>query len=142
MNVFTLLWTYLISEQQAVWQSTEVKSVAIRAVSWENQRFVYEKTKMQISFAVTAKLISAFVLGIWIVQYLYFLNTKFQTSSHLQWLYKLVSVRPGQNPQRWFSHGTARNRQKLMRTKGQLSGQLFPNRWSLSNPNRTKSIIT
>ena len=42
------------------------------------------KTKTQISFAVTAKLISAFVFATWIVQYLYFLNTKFQASSHLQ----------------------------------------------------------
>ena len=28
-----------------------------------------------------------------------------------------------------------------MRTFGQPSGQLFPKRWSLSNPNRTKSIM-
>ena len=28
-----------------------------------------------------------------------------------------------------------------MRTKGQPSGQLFPKRWSLSNPNLTKSIM-
>ena len=28
-----------------------------------------------------------------------------------------------------------------MKTYVQSSGQLFPKRWSLSNPNRTKSII-
>ena len=33
----------------------------IWAASWENQHFAYAKTKTQISFAVTAKLISAFV---------------------------------------------------------------------------------
>ena len=33
------------------------------------------------------------------------------------------------------------NRQNTMRTNGQPSGQLFPKRWSLSNPNRTKSIM-
>ena len=33
------------------------------------------------------------------------------------------------------------NRQKTMRTNGQPSGQLFPKRWPLSNPNRTKSIM-
>ena len=38
--------------------------------------FAYAKTKTQISFAVTAKLISAFVLATRIVQSLYFLNTK------------------------------------------------------------------
>ena len=45
--------------------------------------FVYAKTKMQISFAVTVKLISAFVFATWLVQFLYFLNTKFQAVSHL-----------------------------------------------------------
>ena len=38
---------------------------------------------------------------------LYFLNTKFQASSHLQWLYSLVCVRSGQNPHCWFSHVVA-----------------------------------
>ena len=50
----------------------------------ENQQFAYAKTKTQISFAVTEKLISAFVFATRIVQYLYFLNAKFQASSHLQ----------------------------------------------------------
>ena len=50
----------------------------------KNQQFAYAKTKMQISFAITAKLISAFVFATWIVQNLFFLNTKFPASSHLQ----------------------------------------------------------
>ena len=54
------------------------------------------KTKTQISFAVTAKLISAFIFATRIVQSLYFLNTKFQASSHLLWLYSLVG--PGRKP--------------------------------------------
>ena len=54
--------------------------------------FAYAKTKMQISFAVTAKLISVFVFATRIVQSLYFLNPKFQASSHLLWLYSLVCV--------------------------------------------------
>ena len=57
----------------------------------------YAKTKTQISFAVTAKLISAFVFAIRIVQYLYYLNPKFQAYSHLL-LYSLVCVRPGGKP--------------------------------------------
>ena len=60
----------------------------------------YAKTKTQISFAVTAKLISAFVFATRIVQSLNFLNTTFQASSHLLWLYSLVCVRPGQKPRR------------------------------------------
>ena len=73
----------------------------------ENQQSAYAKTKTQISFMVTTKLISTFVFATWIVQYLYFLNTKFQASSHLQWLHSLVCVRPGQNPHCWFSHVAA-----------------------------------
>ena len=55
------------------------------------------KTKTQISFAVTAKLISAFVFATRIVQSLYFLSTKFHASSHLL-LYSLVCVGPGRKP--------------------------------------------
>ena len=42
-----------------------------------------QKQKAQISFAVTVKLISAFVFATWIVQFLYFPNPKFPASSHL-----------------------------------------------------------
>ena len=50
--------------------------------------------------AVTAKLISAFVFATRIVQSLYFLNPKFQASSHLLWLYSLVCVGPVRNPRK------------------------------------------
>ena len=60
----------------------------------------YVKTKTQISFMVTAKLISAFVFATRIVQSLYCLNTKFQASSHLLWLYSPVCVKPGRKPRR------------------------------------------
>ena len=64
--------------------------------------FAYAKTKTQISFAV----ISAFVFATRIVQSLYFLNMKFQASSHLLWLYSPVCVGPGQKPRRLvFSQG-------------------------------------
>ena len=49
----------------------------------EKTGFAYAKTKAQISFAVTAKLISAFVFATRIVQFLFFLNPKFQASSLL-----------------------------------------------------------
>ena len=60
-----------------------VSSSLIRAASSENRLFAYAKTKTQISFVVTTKLISVFVFAIWIVQYFCFLNLKFQASSHL-----------------------------------------------------------
>ena len=72
----------------------------IWALSWENRLFAYAKTKTQISFAVTAKLISAFVFAIRIVQFLYYLNPKFQASSHLLWPYSPVCVGPGRKPRR------------------------------------------
>ena len=62
--------------------------------------FAYAKTKTQISFAVTAKLISAFVFAIRLVQFLFKLNTKFQASSHLLSLCSLVCVGPGRKPRR------------------------------------------
>ena len=62
--------------------------------------FTYAKTKVQISCAVTAELISAFVLATWIVQFLFFLNLKFKTSSHLLQLHRLVCVRPCWKPGR------------------------------------------
>ena len=53
------------------------------------------------------KLISAFVFATKKVQSLYFLNLKFQASSHLLLLYSLVCVGPGRKPERWFSHDAA-----------------------------------
>ena len=47
-----------------------------------------------------ADLISAFVFAIRIVQSLFYLNPKFQRSSHLLWLYSLVCVGPGRKPRR------------------------------------------
>ena len=49
---------------------------------------------------VTAKLISAFVFATQIVQSLYFINPKFQASSHLLYLYSPVCVGPGRKPRR------------------------------------------
>ena len=48
----------------------------------------------------TAKLISAFVFAIRIVNFLYYLNPKFQALSHLLWLYSPVCVGPGRKPRR------------------------------------------
>ena len=45
--------------------------------------FAYAKTKAQISLAVTAQLISAFVFVSRIAQFLFFLNPNFQDSSLL-----------------------------------------------------------
>ena len=62
--------------------------------------FAYAKTKAQISFAVTAKLISAFVFATRIVQSFFFLNLKFQASSLFLRLYRLVCVGPSRKPRR------------------------------------------
>ena len=62
--------------------------------------FANAKTKTQISFAVTAKLISVFVFATRIVQSLYFLNPKFQASGHLRWMYSPVCNGPGLKPRR------------------------------------------
>ena len=78
-----------------------------KPTTWENQQSAYAKTKAQISFAVTAKLISAFVFATRIVQFLFYLNPKFQASSSFLCFYGLVCVRPFRKPHCWFSHEAA-----------------------------------
>ena len=68
------------------------------ATASENQQSAYVKTKAQISCAVTAQLISAFVFAIQILQSVVFLNLKFQASSLLLWLYSPVCAGPGHKP--------------------------------------------
>ena len=64
----------------------------------KNNNLHRRKQKPQISFAVTAKLISAFVFASRIVQFLFYLNQKFQASSSFLCLYRPVCVGPGRNP--------------------------------------------
>ena len=58
---------------------------------------------MQISFAVTAKLISAFVFATLIVQFLYFLNPKFQAFSYFLGQYNFGLCRTWSDPENRFS---------------------------------------
>ena len=55
----------------------------------------------------TAKLISTFVFATRIVQFLFYLNQKFQTSSSFLCLYRSVCVGPVRTPHCWFSHEAA-----------------------------------
>ena len=55
----------------------------------------------------TAKLISAFVFAPRIVQFLFYLNPKFQASSSFLCLYRPVCVGPVRKPHCWFSHEVA-----------------------------------
>ena len=87
---------WLLHLQEAGFLMTRFKWASL----WDNRLFAYAKTKTQISFAVTAKLISTFVFGTQIVQSFYFLNPKFQASSHLLWVYSPVCIGPGQKPRR------------------------------------------
>ena len=64
--------------------------------------------KAQISCRVTTQLISTFVLATSIVHNLYFLNPKFQASSHLLWLFLAWFVLDlVGNPEDRLSHDTA-----------------------------------
>ena len=65
------------------------------------------ENKAQISFAVTAKLISVFVFTLRILQSFYFLNPKFEAPSLLLLLYRPVCVGPGRNQNCWFSNAQA-----------------------------------
>ena len=84
---------------KAIYCRAPIAVYIICAASQENQIFAYAKTKVQISCAVTAQLISAFVFATRIVQILFF-NPKFQASSLFLRLYRPVCVAPGRKPKR------------------------------------------
>ena len=63
---------------KAVVDTGMIKHLEGMSLFMKNQKFAYAKTKVQTSFAVTAKLISAFVFATWIVQSLFFLNPELQ----------------------------------------------------------------
>ena len=65
------------------------------------------KNKGAGQLSSTVKLISAFVFATWIVQFLYFLNSKFPASSHPLCFYSLVCVGPVRKSHCWFSHKAA-----------------------------------
>ena len=77
----------------------------------ENRTYASAKTKAKTSFAVTAKLIRAFVFATSIVQFLFFLYPKFQASTLLLCLHRPVYVRPGRKYQRpvFSCHGSYHN---------------------------------
>ena len=54
--------------------------------------------------SASRKLISAFVFATRIVQFLFYLNPKFQASSSFLCLYRSVCVGPVRKPHCWFSH--------------------------------------
>ena len=104
LALYALLMFYqatreLLSPYDPVWKFCTVKSVIFLSF-WQgmfsqklsvisephhekNRIFAWAKTKTQISFAVTAKLISAFVFATWIVQFLIYLLQIFRVSSLL-----------------------------------------------------------
>ena len=81
--------------------SREYVIIMIIELRHEKTSFMHMRKQRRRS----ASLFNAFVFATRIVQSLYFLNLKFQASSHLLWLYSPVCVRPGRKPRRpVFSH--------------------------------------
>ena len=60
----------------------------------------HEKTVFLFAYAKKKTQISAIVFATQIVQFLYFLNTKFEASTHIMCLHSPVCVRPGRKPRR------------------------------------------
>ena len=87
---------------EVIQKASRRKTLVAQGTSDEPRRektgFAYSKIKAQISFAVPAKIISAFVFTTRIVLFLYFLNSKFPVSSDLLCLYSSVCVRPCRKP--------------------------------------------
>ena len=71
-----------------------------RAMSWENLRFAYAKTKIQISCTVTTQLISAFVCYIDSTMTHVLLKIRNFMPLAILWVYSPVCVGPGQNSRR------------------------------------------
>ena len=114
--------------------------------------FAHAKTKAQIRFAIIAKLISAFVLATRIVQFLFFLNTKFQAPIHLLKLQRPVYVRPGRKPRRpgFSRRGSNVNISIEIRMKNIISfncyrkalraSQALQQRYVFDNPVKAKNL--
>ena len=93
-------------QQPSLWPSCVVLFQSCVQPGWKPRE--HEKTnilhtakaKAQISFSI-------FVFAAQIVQFLFFLNPKFQASSHLLCLYSLIWVGPVPKPHCWFSHDVA-----------------------------------
>ena len=87
--LYKIFQSFADNPTHAVPQALAIASeLAISLRRWSNidnwhAECEYAKTKAQISFAVFAKLISVFVFTTRIVQLLFFLNPRFQASSHL-----------------------------------------------------------
>ena len=83
-----------------------------------------------------AKLISAFVFATRIVQFLFYLNPKFQASSSFLCLYSPVCVGPVRKPHCWFSHERAHMLGSPGSLKDQKTTDLVQATNSLSSPCR------
>ena len=97
---FSRMQNHIISRRGSLCNTLVIRVFLFEPGREKSGFFAYAKTKTQISFAVTAKLISVFVFATWMVQYLYFLNPKFQVSSYIEWLCSPVCVGPGRKPRR------------------------------------------
>ena len=96
----TILWSESAIFSVSGRTSPDRPNVKYLSLVVRKPAFAHAKTKTQISFAVTAKLISAFVFATRIVQSLYYLNPKSHATNRLLWLYSPVCVGPGRKPRR------------------------------------------
>ena len=71
------------------------------------RNFAYGKIKTQISSAITAQLISAFIFTIRMIQFLFFFYINFHDSSFLLCVCRPVCVGPVWKPHCWFSRMVA-----------------------------------
>ena len=95
----TVMYVVTLQLSCGIAQNSE-KSTTHMSCVMRKQAFCICENKDADQLRDNHKLISAFVFATRIVQSLYFLNQKFQASSHLLWLYSLVCVGPGRKPRR------------------------------------------
>ena len=104
MRVFTARKGAIVSFSFAI---TEIGLPVVSRVMRKPAFLCENKCADQLHSNITAHLISAFVFATQIVQFLYFLNPKFQASSRLLWLISPVCVGPGRHPEDRFPYDAA-----------------------------------
>ena len=113
--LFFFCYMYFV---QLHFKSVSLFCIYKQAAASENQ--LSAKPKAQISYAVTAQLISTFVFVTRILQFLFYLNPQFQASILHLWLYLFVSDLVG-NPYYCFSHKAADSLAQVSSSSGSMN---------------------
>ena len=81
------------------------KLICVFDFAYAKSRFSHDAAQIVITGSILHAVANQHFCFRNIVQFLYFLNPKFQASNYLLWLYSLICVGPGWKPRRQFFSG-------------------------------------